>query len=73
MKKLLCRMGLFVLTFCVAYLACCYLIPGWRLKLAADPITYFWATVGSMVPLKTGISLAAALAVSVVLQLIKKR
>lgn len=67
MKKLLCRVGVFTLAFCTLYLGCCYLIPGWRLKLAADPVTYFMATVRSMVPIKAGISLAGAWAISVIL------
>ena len=33
-------MLLAVTAFVAAYLICCY-IPGWRIKLAADPLTYF--------------------------------
>ena len=48
-----------IAAFVAAYLACCYLIPGWRIKLEADTLTYFWASVTHMVLLKSLISLAA--------------
>lgn len=52
-----------IAAFVAAYLACCYLIPGWRIKLEADTLTYFWASVTHMVPLKGLISLAVGGAV----------
>ena len=42
-----------IAAFAAAYLACCYLIPGWRIKLEADTLTYFWASVTHMVLLKS--------------------
>lgn len=66
MKKWIMRIVLFAVVFCIAYLACCYLIPGWRLKLAADPITYFLATIRSMVLVKAGISVLIAASITVI-------
>lgn len=66
MKKWSLRILLFAVVFCAAYLGCCYLIPGWRLKLAADPLTYFVATIRSMVLLKAGISVLIAVSVTAI-------
>lgn len=52
-----------VAAFIAAYLICCYGIPGWRIKLEADTLTYFWASVAHMVLLKSLISLAVGGAV----------
>ena len=60
-KRLSAVLG--IAAFIGAYLACCYLIPGWRIKLEADAMTYFWASVTHMVPLKSLISLAVGGAV----------
>ena len=65
MKKWLLRGLLFAVVFCAAYLACCYLIPGWRLKLAADSLTYFMATIQSMVLIKASISALTAAIITV--------
>ena len=71
-KRLSAALG--VATFFAAYLACCYRIPGWRIKLDADPVTYFWASVTHMVPLKGLISLAVGGAVyAAVRKLIRDR
>ena len=60
--------------FLGAYLVCCYRIPGWRIKLDADPAAYFWASVTHMVPLKSLISLAVGGAVyAAVRKLIRDR
>ena len=55
--------GFGIAAFVAAYLACCYLIPGWRIKLDAGPVIYFWASITHMVPLKSLISLAVGGAV----------
>ena len=60
-KRLAAALGF--AAFIAVYLACCYRIPGWRIKLDADPLTYFWASITHMVPLKSLISLAAGGAV----------
>ena len=57
-----------IAAFTAAYLASCYRIPGWRIKLDADPLTYFWASITHMVPLKSLISLAVGGAVYAVVR-----
>lgn len=47
---------LFVLGFCGAYLYMCY-GPGWGIKLAADPWTYFLESIRHGAAMKTLISL----------------
>ena len=59
MKKAGLSVTLFVFAFIASYLFCCYLIPGWRIKLYADPLTYFFASVKHMVFLKSLVSLVA--------------
>ena len=48
---------LFIVIFAVTYLGLCYLIPGWRIKLEAEPVVYLIESVKSMALLKTVISL----------------
>lgn len=73
MKRTLWRVLLLAAVFCGVYLSCSFLIPGWRLKLDADPCTYFIATLGSMAPLKLGISLAVTAGSFLLLRMKKKR
>lgn len=49
----------FAATFTGAYLACCYLIPGFRIKLAADAKTYFFESIRHMALCKSLIAAAA--------------
>lgn len=48
---------LFIVIFAVTYLGLCYLIPGWRIKLEAEPVVYLIESVKSMTLIKTVISL----------------
>jgi len=48
---------LFIVIFAVTYLGLCYLIPGWRIKLEAEPVVYLIESVKSMALIKTVISL----------------
>lgn len=73
MEKIGVSVALFVIAFIVTYLACCYLIPGWRIKLAADPVTYFIESIRHMVFIKVLIALAAGLAVGAVSMFAKKK
>lgn len=59
--KWLCRFGVFVLIFFLTYYALCFLVPGWKLKLAAGPAEYFWASVRHMASLKFILSAAVGL------------
>ena len=67
MKKLLISAMLAVIVFAAVYVAQCYMVPGWRLKLEAPAMVYFAASLRHMVLLK-GLIAAAAAAVAVAVQ-----
>lgn len=67
MKKLLISVILAVIIFAAVYVALCYMVPGWRIKLAAPAMEYFAASLRHMVLLK-GLIAAAAAAVAVAVQ-----
>ena len=67
MKKLLISVILAVILFAAVYVAQCYMVPGWRIKLAAPAMEYFAASLRQMVLLK-GLIAAAAAAVAVAVQ-----
>lgn len=67
MKKLLISVILAVVVFAAVYVAQCYMVPGWRIKLAAPAMEYFAASLRHMVLLK-GLIAAAAAAVAVAVQ-----
>ena len=62
MKKLLISVILAVIVFAAVYVAQCYMVPGWRLKLEAPAMVYFAASLRHMALLKG----LAAMAVSLV-------
>lgn len=66
MKKLLISVILAIIVFAAVYVAQCYMVPGWRIKLAAPAMEYFAASLRHMVLLKgliAGAAAAAAVAV----------
>ena len=67
MKKLLISVILAVIVFAAVYVAQCYMVPGWRIKLAVPAMEYFAASLRHMVLLK-GLIAAAAAAVAVAVQ-----
>ena len=67
MKKLLISVILAVIVFAAVYVAQCYMVPGWRLKLEAPAMVYFAASLRHMVLLK-GLIAAAAAAAAVAVQ-----
>lgn len=67
MKKLLISVILAVIVFAAVYVAQCYMVPGWRIKLAAPAMEYFAASLRHMVLLK-GLIAAAVAAVAVAVQ-----
>ena len=66
MKKRSTSAALFVTGFVVTYLILCYGIPGLRIKLAAEPLAYFLASIRHMVFVKALISLVAAVLFSAI-------
>lgn len=67
MKKLLISVILAIIVFAAVYVAQCYMVPGWRIKLAAPAMEYFVASLRHMVLLK-GLIAGAAAAVAVAVQ-----
>ena len=67
MKKRLISVILAVIVFAAGYVAQCYMVPGWRIKLAAPAMEYFAASLRHMVLLK-GLIAGAAAAVAVAVQ-----
>lgn len=67
MKKLLISVILAVIVFAAVYVAQCYMVPGWRIKLAAPAMEYFVASLRHMVLLK-GLIAGAAAAMAVAVQ-----
>ncbi len=67
MKKLLISVILAVIVFAAVYVAQCYMVPGWRIKLAAPAMEYFAASLRHMVLWK-GLIAGAAAAVAVAVQ-----
>lgn len=72
MKKAGLSAILFIIIFVVSYLSCCYLIPGWRIKLEADSLTYFIESVKHMALLKGLISLVAGVIAGTISVLVDK-
>lgn len=60
MKKRICYIGLYFVLFAICYFGFCFLIPGWRIKLAADPVTRFWAQLRHMAFFKAILSAVSA-------------
>ena len=52
----------FVVVFALVYVGTCYLIPGLRIKLAAEPMVYFIESLQHGVAFKATISSAIGLA-----------
>jgi hypothetical protein len=57
MKKSILSVGLFVIVFIVSYIGLCYFVPGLRIKLAADAMTYFVESISHMILFKGILSL----------------
>ena len=59
MKRMVLSALLGIVGFCAAYLCLCYLVPGWRIKLEAEPFVYFVKSLQHMAFLKVLISVVA--------------
>jgi len=62
MRRKVILSGLFIVIVAVTYLGLCYMIPGWRIKLEADPVVYLIESIKSMALIKTVISLVVSAA-----------
>ncbi len=56
MKRIVISAVIFIAVFVVSYVGLCYLVPGLRIKLAADAVTYFKESIRHMIFLKSVIS-----------------
>jgi hypothetical protein len=56
MKRFILSAVIFLAAFVISYMGLCYLVPGLRIKLAADAATYFRESIRHMVLLKSIIS-----------------
>ena len=56
MKRFIISVAIFLVAFIISYIGLCYLIPGWRIRLAADATTYFIKSIRHMIFLKSIIS-----------------
>lgn len=72
MRKPAILAAIFFLGVVSSYVGLCYLVPGLRIKLAADTGTYFVESLRHMVLLKSMISLAIGAALAGVPLLISK-
>ncbi len=72
MKKNVLSIGLFVVAFIATYLYLCYCIPGWRIKLEAEPFAYFIESVKSLFLVKAMISFVLGGIVGAIPVLIRK-
>lgn len=63
MNRKVLSLVLLVVTFVATYLIVCFCIPGMRIKLEAEPLEYFLASITHMVFFKSAISLLAGLVV----------
>ena len=53
MKRIMVSVTIFIVVFIVSYVGLCYLVPGLRIKLAADAVTYFKESIRHMIFLKS--------------------
>lgn len=73
MKRIMVSAAIFIVSFVVSYVGLCYLIPGLRIKLAADAVTYFKESICHMIFLKSVISLVIGSVLASSFYLVAKR
>ena len=62
-----------VLAFIVTYIALCYVVPGWRIKLEAEPLAYFKASLKHMMVVKLAVSASMGLLAAGLPRILKRR
>ena len=72
MKKVILSVTVFACVFVFTYLALCYLVPGLRINLEADPVTYLIESVQNAAPFKAAVSAAAGMAAAILVQLVRR-
>ena len=71
MRKARLSISLFLIAFVLTYIGLCYFVPGWRIKLEADNLTYFLESLKNLAPVKFLISLVAGRIISLMPVLIQ--
>ena len=49
MKRIIVSAAIFIGAFVISYIGLCYFVPGLRIKLAADAVTYFKESIRHIV------------------------
>ena len=73
MKRIMVSVAIFIVVFIVSYVGLCYLVPGLRIKLAADAVTYFKESIRHIKKKKSVISLVIGSVLASSLYLVAKR
>ncbi len=73
MKKATLPIIVFVTAFIICYICICFLIPGFRIKLAAEPMEYFIESLKHMAMIKSIISIFIAIIAGVLTRIIGNR
>lgn len=73
MKKKLLSVILFIIAFAGTYTVMCYCIPELRLKLAADPMTYFAESIKYAAGFKIVMSCAVGTIVAMIAYMFKRQ
>ena len=73
MKRIIVSAAIFIGAFVISYIGLCYFVPGLRIKLAADAVTYFKESIRHMVFLKSVISFVIGSMLAGLFFLVSKR
>ena len=65
-KTIITAIILFIITFILTYVGCCYFVPGWKLKLEADSMTYFLESIKYMPFVKCMVSLCVSMVIALI-------
>ncbi len=72
MRKAGLSIALFLAAFILTYVGSCYLVPGWRIKLAADGLTYFLESLKVLVPVKLLVSFCVGLLAALIPAIVQR-
>ena len=73
MKRKMCSLILAIVTFIAVYMIMSFAIPGFRIKLEAEPAVVFVETLKILWPFKASVSLIAAALVGILPLVIGKK
>lgn len=63
----------FVATFMASYICLCYMVPGLRIKLDAEPMEYFIKSIKHMMLVKGAMALVVAAIPSCIITIIRRK